>query len=829
MTNGTNESTPASALKHVLLTLWRVETLPSDRLTARERKSGRVLGIAVATIILVIAAIQGAQHYRANVDSAFFYQTRFGPAVSFACHNEYNRIKPNEQVRLFLERKSPSLVNCNEVEALPVATLSGFERSTVYLELASAILWKLFGFNWEILWIIAAVLASGFALACFTLLRVFFESRLIAATFTYLVISSQPVVSQIPHLRDFSKGPFLIGAIACIAIAALRHNKPIITLSYAIAAGALVSLGLGFRTDLNLVIPIAILAPILSISGGDLRRSVARIFLVWAGFAVSYLAFRLPLELAFSEVKSAPATFIPHVFILGFSELFLHGALGMPDSPYSVFRPYYDEAVRTSVNFFAGKTGQFPVEWGSIEYERVSAELLKSILLLIPFDALFRVFYTANAIGHLPLNAFVWGPQLLFAIPIVAIARPRHFLFAILAFGILTAALSLQFDIRHAFYMTLLGPILLALSFGVLLDVACWIRCQGLRLPPWFGLRFGSFWLSAGLLAIALAAVLQFVAVAQRKALQGSAQTYLGLEWESIKFRPAKDGIEPVSLGNRDNRPGISFALKHPSDQNSWTSPRTDTFSKVTIELQHPRVEPLPIEYSWSAVQEKTPLAGKSFALSTNKVGYAIESSPISGSSLRSLAGKGKNGRQVLVLQATGETLSGEFQIGVLNADKSKFAFLERLSRGRWKYRKQFEIGSDLDSFTILFSNVLRVHSSVRVDTVELVTVPEPNCWSPGERIDANYVRFDNQVRLGGPLLPDQAGYATYYFPQTFSKNLAFEGLSLGNISPDCVVDWSVARNFPAKTVPAEFLLVNDQLNSFRRGDWESIWRAFVD
>jgi hypothetical protein len=818
-----------STRKRSLSTLWRVETLPSDRLTVRERKLGHVLGLAVATIILITAAIQGAQKYRANVDSAFFYQTDFGPAVNFACNGEYNQIKPNEQVKLFLERKSPRLDSCSGVEGLPVPRTSSFERSMVYLEVASAMLWKVFGFNWECLAIIAAVLASGFALACFALLRVFLESRLVAAAFTFLLMSSQPVVSQLPHLRDFSKAPFLVGAIACIAAAVLRQHRPSITLSYAIAAGALVSLGLGFRADLKLVMPIAILAPVLSIGGDTLRRTVAHIFLIWFGFAASYLALQLPLELASKASSSIPATFIPHVFILGFSELFFYDALGMPDSPYSVFRAQYDEFVYANVDLFAGETNPYRIGWGTIEYERLSAELLKSILLLIPSDVLFRVFYTANAIGHLPLNNSIWGLPLILAIPVIAIIRPRYLLFVILVFGILAAALSLQFNERHAFYMTLLGPVLVALSFRVLLDVARWIHDQGLCLPPRIGSRIGFFGLSVVSLGIALAAVSQFLAAAQRNALEDIARTYRGLEWESIKFRPVKDGIEPLFIGDRDNRQRISFALKHSADRDIGTSPRNDTFSRVTIRLQPAAVEALPIEFSWAAVQERWPLAGKAFAISTKKAGYAVESSPISGSNVRALVGKSGDGRHTLALTARGETLRGEFHIGVLNADKSKFAFLERLPRGKWQYRKQFEVGPDLERFTILFSKPLGGRSSIRVDAVDLVIAAEPNCWSPTARIAADYVYTDEQVSFGGPLLPDHAGYATYYFPQTFSKNLGFKSLNLGGISPDCVVDWSVAKSFPVGSVPAELLLIGDQLSSFQRGDWVSIWRDFID
>jgi hypothetical protein len=35
-----------------------------------------------------------------------------------------------------------------------------------------------------------------------------------------------PLVAQVPHLRDFSKAPFLIGALACLGVAVLRPHRP---------------------------------------------------------------------------------------------------------------------------------------------------------------------------------------------------------------------------------------------------------------------------------------------------------------------------------------------------------------------------------------------------------------------------------------------------------------------------------------------------------------------------------------------------------------------------------------------------------------------------
>ena len=103
-----------------LMKLWRIETFRPEQLTKRDRKLGRILGIAIVAIISVASARQGALIYRENLATAVFYQTYFGPALNFACNGVYNEIKQTEQVQRFLERKSNSLDSCGGVEGVPL-------------------------------------------------------------------------------------------------------------------------------------------------------------------------------------------------------------------------------------------------------------------------------------------------------------------------------------------------------------------------------------------------------------------------------------------------------------------------------------------------------------------------------------------------------------------------------------------------------------------------------------------------------------------------------------------------------------------------------------
>jgi hypothetical protein len=807
-----------------LMKLWRVETLRFGQLTERDQKFGRVLGIIVVAIILVTAARLGALTYRQNLATAVFYQTSFGPALNFACNGTYNQIKQTGPAERFLQRKSNSLDSCSAVEDVPVKSISGFENSMVYLELASAAAWKVLGFDWGSLFVLAAALTSGLALASYSLLRVFFVSRLASAILTFIFMSSPWVVAQIPHLRDFSKAPFLIGALACIGAAVLRPHRAFVMLLLAAGAGALASIGLGFRPDLTVVLPIALLSPLLLIGSDTLRATARRITLIWIGFGAGYIAFRLPANLIGGVEGAVPATFIPHVFILGFADQFLQ-ALGMSDASYSVFRPYYDEFVYGAVNLFGGNgLHGSPIEWGSAEYDQVSRDFLKSILLLVPYDALLRIFYTANAIGHLPINALIWGLPLLLLTPFLLIVRLRCFLFAFLALGILSATLSLQYDSRHVFYMSLLGPIIIALSASALLDTARRVCASEFHLPAHLGLKAGSILLSV----VLLAAVSQLLASIQREGLQNLATTFADLEWKSIRFRTTRDRLEPEFTKTENNLvPAVT--LQQSSKGETEMRRRIGTFSRVTLKLEPTEPTALPVELSWTALPESVQLKDKQFTISTNNAGYAIESNSIFSRELSlPLSGKKVRG-QKLWLRVTGETLRGAFSVGILDHEKNKFAFMDRLPYGSWQFVKPFEITPDLNEFTIVFGNYAGAHSTIRVDSAELVTFPETGCSTPGARVTAEYAHAGQQINLGGVTLSEQAGLAVYYFPQVFAFDLQFIGLKLDGLSPDCVLDWSIAKDFPAGTVPAELLTTDGRLGRFQHGDWMSIWRNFIN
>src|SRR5581483_9904812 len=83
-------------------------------------------------------------------------------------------------------------------------------------------------------------------------------SRAVALVALVPAISSTPNVVLVPQLRDYAKGPFLLAVILIMGWLVMGSSRRGRVLGLAAAAGAVVGIGLGFRTDLIIAV-----APVL--------------------------------------------------------------------------------------------------------------------------------------------------------------------------------------------------------------------------------------------------------------------------------------------------------------------------------------------------------------------------------------------------------------------------------------------------------------------------------------------------------------------------------------------------------------------------------------
>ena len=200
----------------------------------------------------------------------------YGPPAMFAAGRGFYQpnTKASPELRAFLR---------NEVETLDPKTLpanipaadSAVASYHRYLLYVVAVFWVAFGISWGSLELLAAIMFGWCAVAIYGLFRLGM-GRIISIVLAVVVMLSPPMLIMMPHLRDFGKAPFILTTIFLLAYlikskptwARLRFLLPLL--------GLLIGIGLGFRQDIIIFIPPAILIVCISLyrvgSASFLRR-----------------------------------------------------------------------------------------------------------------------------------------------------------------------------------------------------------------------------------------------------------------------------------------------------------------------------------------------------------------------------------------------------------------------------------------------------------------------------------------------------------------------------------------------------------------------------
>lgn len=810
----------------LLRRIWFLETRRGAALSTEDRRTSVVLSIAVVAVIVLVAFAQGASSYVANLAQASFYQYLFAPALNLACTGRLEAFEPTSAARAFLYLERFDLPDCEAVSGSPAIAWDATQHSIVYLQVLAAVAWRVLGIEWRNVFPVAGLLTAAFAVANYGLFRVFMPSRIIGAIGSILIVSSWPAVELIPHLRDYSKAAFIVGSTAFLAAAIAHPGRLKSAFLKGLGAGALVGLGLGFRPDVTIVLPIAVLAPLILLGGAPWRSSAKSMLAIWIGFAVGYMALLTLLALIAPPAGAGPSL-ISHVFVLGFADNFFSG-LGMRDADYSVFSPYTDEYVHGIVNLFSGAGSDSPIGWATARYAEVSAQLLAAIVKTTPNDVLLRAFYAANRVGELPAFHLVWGPQLLAVVPLLLLTRPRQVLTLVVALAILIAAMTLQFDMRHMFYLTAFGLALTFLSIEAAISVIVgWWRSGRLAIGD--VRRFG---IVLGVL-LSIGAGVSFLSIVtahwQSQTLSRTLDAYGGLQWAPIDFLPTPTGIVPIGSFGSEGSDRLYFEGDVWRGQNRALGDGLSVFSKLTFRVNaHSGAGVLQSVSGWRSVQgDSVVLGDKGFTISSTRSGYAVQSVAMDANALFPNDSSERNKR--VTLRASGEVLSGRFTIGVLTAAEDKFVLSDQLPEGRWAIERTFELTPDLSTFTVMFSNARAGGARLRVDSIDLVDPDGGSC-------DASEVWIKPKYHYHGTTLASQGigailspGKGDYYFPVIYaSKSYYLDGLDLSGLDARCVESWSVAREFPPGLVPVEMITVNSALESDHRGEWADIWQELL-
>ena len=442
---------------------------------------GRWVAEGLLVIALVILAFWYGRFASSHASSPPDYHY-LSPAIAVAAGKGFHGAvaAPGTPLHAFLARQSATL-DWAEAERMTIGPPDRFHETTRYLINLVGYWWRVTGISWESLGVVGAGFHAMAVAGSYLLIRLFLPLPL-AILGALWICTSTVQLALVPHVRDYSKGAFIICLVPLIAMLVLKPLSPRARLATAAAAGALAGYGLGFKMDVAIMVPLA-LACIVLLRGRrpwtDLldKAQVAGVFLAAFFLAAGPLLYRL----------SAGGANSFHVVLLGFTDGF-DANLGIDRSVYAFLPFYSDGYVASVVQGHAGAVLDLP----SPAYDAAGRALFLDIARNFPADLFVRGLGAANAVMNLlflsrdpsflteplPLQSFfvamysalyrLEGLGILLAAAFVLVAswgNVRRGMFAALVMLVLAGYPSLQFESRHYFHAQIV-PVVAFLSVG---------------------------------------------------------------------------------------------------------------------------------------------------------------------------------------------------------------------------------------------------------------------------------------------------------------------------------------------------------------------------
>ncbi|WFU83893.1 hypothetical protein QA645_14465 [Bradyrhizobium sp. CIAT3101] len=435
----------------------------------------------------------------------YFYQAFMPEMVYSACGHGFVRspVTPPAMVDFLFGRSS--VFDCATIGIAPEEPAGMFFRAQLYLGWAVSALWRMTSIRYANLWPLVSALVGAYACGCFVLVRLFF-ARWPAVAGAGLLALSPVMLSMVPYFRDFSKAPFFIWAIAFL-ILTMRAELPRMALLWAALSGVTIGLGVGFRSDIFILLPIGIVSLVVCSGPKRWKVGVATI----AVFIATSLFSAAPLL----GVGTAGAS--GTLLMQGLSDPF-QSYMDLGPVPYSLGARYSDEIVLSSVaadlrpadpNWDAGegklghtvsqaatRSGSYVLGWLPYFAGDVTTQALKSAAWVVLFPRLVAPG-RINLDPGVPVRAAPRIARLLnrlydrLANPLVAIicatgfvaffwreaaVRPREAFALFLMFGALLTYPVVQFSVRHVFQLEFVWVLAVLSFFSVPFE---WSRLRG--------------------------------------------------------------------------------------------------------------------------------------------------------------------------------------------------------------------------------------------------------------------------------------------------------------------------------------------------------------
>jgi len=351
------------------------------------------------SLIFIFAALAATVFLKLKiVPDHHFYQETYAPAAMLACGKGFIQPVPETpQLTDFLAQKSMSF-DCATIPAeQKFIAPSFFQIGHRNLQSAVALWWNIYGINWNSLTSLYALLYGITAALCYLILRTA-AARPLALAVAILFIISPPQLFNLPHLRDYSKAPFMLAAILAIALLLKGGLSRRSIYALTVGIGATIGFGIGFRVDLLIIAPLLLIV-IIFFQPGALRDNLSRRLIEVTLFVVPFAATSAAILMNLPEGGNTS-----HLLVLGLMREF-DTKLQLNPAFYSFGYHYLDMYANTLISAHENQPLAKALIYPTVEYDRAGFSYLMDVYKNFPADMFTRFMAATWNMLKLPVVA----------------------------------------------------------------------------------------------------------------------------------------------------------------------------------------------------------------------------------------------------------------------------------------------------------------------------------------------------------------------------------------------------------------------------------------
>jgi hypothetical protein len=209
----------------------------------------------------------------------------FVPAIGVAAGMGYSDVAPDAPgVGAFLSRESMTLdlAPLRDPELYRPAT-GKFALDRVYLLYALGLVWRVTGVSWHTAFVLNAAMFGCCAVLVYLIFRLGMRPLLSVAG-TLLGLFSPVYIQMLPAMRDFCKAPFILATMLFCGLLLTGRIRGKMLLPAAGLMGLVLGIGVGFRQDSIICLPMAVAFLTVFNRGSRWRWRMAGVAMLLLGF-----------------------------------------------------------------------------------------------------------------------------------------------------------------------------------------------------------------------------------------------------------------------------------------------------------------------------------------------------------------------------------------------------------------------------------------------------------------------------------------------------------------------------------------------------------------